>query len=55
MPRLEPKEETPIAVQPVEELLTVELIPGDPDKTTKDRIQNEGGCLRASDQLPPKE
>ncbi|KAL0433896.1 UNVERIFIED_CONTAM: hypothetical protein Slati_0788200 [Sesamum latifolium] len=28
MPRLEPKEETPIAVQPVEELLTVELIPG---------------------------
>ncbi|KAL0451518.1 UNVERIFIED_CONTAM: hypothetical protein Slati_1129900 [Sesamum latifolium] len=35
MPRPELKEETPIAVQPVEELLTVELIPGDPDKTTK--------------------
>ncbi|KAL0427208.1 UNVERIFIED_CONTAM: hypothetical protein Slati_2895600 [Sesamum latifolium] len=35
MPRPELKEETPVAVQLVEELLTVELIPGDPDKTTK--------------------
>ncbi|KAL0394941.1 UNVERIFIED_CONTAM: hypothetical protein Slati_4460300 [Sesamum latifolium] len=35
MPRRELKEETPITVQPVEELLTVELIPGDPDKTIK--------------------
>ncbi|KAL0440561.1 UNVERIFIED_CONTAM: hypothetical protein Slati_2539100 [Sesamum latifolium] len=35
MPRPELKEETSVTVQPVEELLTVELIPGDPDKTTK--------------------
>ncbi|KAL0428136.1 UNVERIFIED_CONTAM: Pro-Pol polyprotein [Sesamum latifolium] len=35
MPRQELKEETPVAVQPVEELLTVEFIPRDPDKTTK--------------------
>ncbi|KAL0458422.1 UNVERIFIED_CONTAM: hypothetical protein Slati_0469400 [Sesamum latifolium] len=35
MPRTELKEEAPITVQPVEELLTVELIPGDPDKITK--------------------
>ncbi|KAL0456264.1 UNVERIFIED_CONTAM: hypothetical protein Slati_0965600 [Sesamum latifolium] len=34
-PGIEPKEETPVTVQPVEELLTVELIPGDPDKVTK--------------------
>ncbi|KAL0361478.1 UNVERIFIED_CONTAM: hypothetical protein Sradi_3832300 [Sesamum radiatum] len=34
-PRAELKEGDPIAVQPVEELLTVELIPGDPDKITK--------------------
>ncbi|KAL0433282.1 UNVERIFIED_CONTAM: hypothetical protein Slati_2662500 [Sesamum latifolium] len=35
MPRPELKEEDPVAVQPVEELLTVELIPGDPYKITK--------------------
>ncbi|KAL0451199.1 UNVERIFIED_CONTAM: hypothetical protein Slati_1098000 [Sesamum latifolium] len=35
MPRPEPKEEAPVAVQPVEELLTVELVPGDPGKITK--------------------
>ncbi|KAL0416159.1 UNVERIFIED_CONTAM: Ribonuclease HI [Sesamum latifolium] len=35
MPRPELKEEAPIAVQLVEELITVELIPGDPDKITK--------------------
>ncbi|KAL0455084.1 UNVERIFIED_CONTAM: putative protein K02A2.6 [Sesamum latifolium] len=35
MPRTELKEEAPIIVQPVEELLTVELIPGNPDKITK--------------------
>ncbi|KAL0445289.1 UNVERIFIED_CONTAM: hypothetical protein Slati_2251600 [Sesamum latifolium] len=34
-PRSKLKEETPVAVQPVEELLIVELIPGDPDKTKK--------------------
>ncbi|KAL0443942.1 UNVERIFIED_CONTAM: hypothetical protein Slati_2116900 [Sesamum latifolium] len=33
--RPEGKEEVPVAVQPVEELLTVELIPGDPGKITK--------------------
>ncbi|KAL0430720.1 UNVERIFIED_CONTAM: Transposon Ty3-G Gag-Pol polyprotein [Sesamum radiatum] len=33
---IEHKEVDPIAVQPMEELLTVELIPGDPDKITKD-------------------
>ncbi|KAL0355695.1 UNVERIFIED_CONTAM: hypothetical protein Sradi_4016400 [Sesamum radiatum] len=33
--RTEHKEVDPVAVQPVEELLTVELIPGDPDKVTK--------------------
>ncbi|KAL0361146.1 UNVERIFIED_CONTAM: hypothetical protein Sradi_3799100 [Sesamum radiatum] len=35
MPRPEGKEEASIAVQSVEELLTVELLPGDPDKITK--------------------
>ncbi|KAL0409722.1 UNVERIFIED_CONTAM: hypothetical protein Sradi_1906600 [Sesamum radiatum] len=35
MPMTEPKEEDPITAQPVEELLIVELIPGDPDKITK--------------------
>ncbi|KAL0402072.1 UNVERIFIED_CONTAM: hypothetical protein Slati_4237100 [Sesamum latifolium] len=35
MPRPETKEEASVAVQPVEELLTVELIPDDPDKVTK--------------------
>ncbi|KAL0421432.1 UNVERIFIED_CONTAM: hypothetical protein Slati_3166100 [Sesamum latifolium] len=35
MPRLEPKEEAHVTVQPVEELLTVELVPGDPSKITK--------------------
>ncbi|KAL0456222.1 UNVERIFIED_CONTAM: hypothetical protein Slati_0961400 [Sesamum latifolium] len=35
MPKPELKEEDPVAVQPVEELLTVELIPDDPDKITK--------------------
>ncbi|KAL0443946.1 UNVERIFIED_CONTAM: hypothetical protein Slati_2117300 [Sesamum latifolium] len=35
MRRPELKEETPVTVQPVEELLTVELILGDPDKITK--------------------
>ncbi|KAL0444138.1 UNVERIFIED_CONTAM: hypothetical protein Slati_2136500 [Sesamum latifolium] len=35
MPRLELKEEAPVAVQSMEELLTVELILGDPDKITK--------------------
>ncbi|KAL0433793.1 UNVERIFIED_CONTAM: Pro-Pol polyprotein [Sesamum latifolium] len=35
MPRTELKEEAPVIVQPVEELLIVELIPGDPDKITK--------------------
>ncbi|KAL0440524.1 UNVERIFIED_CONTAM: hypothetical protein Slati_2535400 [Sesamum latifolium] len=35
MPSPELKEEASIAVQPVEELLTVELIPGDPDKITR--------------------
>ncbi|KAL0444498.1 UNVERIFIED_CONTAM: hypothetical protein Slati_2172500 [Sesamum latifolium] len=35
MPRPELKEETPITVQSAEELLTVELIPGDPNKVTK--------------------
>ncbi|KAL0453020.1 UNVERIFIED_CONTAM: hypothetical protein Slati_1280100 [Sesamum latifolium] len=35
MPRLELKEEAPVTVQSVEELLTVELIPGDLDKITK--------------------
>ncbi|KAL0427460.1 UNVERIFIED_CONTAM: Pro-Pol polyprotein [Sesamum latifolium] len=33
--RPEPKEEAPVTVQHVEELLTVELIPGDPGKVTK--------------------
>ncbi|KAL0451934.1 UNVERIFIED_CONTAM: hypothetical protein Slati_1171500 [Sesamum latifolium] len=32
IPRPEPKEEAPVTVQPVEELLTIELIPGDPGK-----------------------
>ncbi|KAL0403998.1 UNVERIFIED_CONTAM: hypothetical protein Sradi_2040600 [Sesamum radiatum] len=32
MPRSELKEEAPVVVQPMEELLTVELIPGDPNK-----------------------
>ncbi|KAL0345370.1 UNVERIFIED_CONTAM: hypothetical protein Sradi_4368300 [Sesamum radiatum] len=35
MPRTKLKEEALVTVQPVEELLTVELIPGDPDKITK--------------------
>ncbi|KAL0402351.1 UNVERIFIED_CONTAM: hypothetical protein Slati_4265000 [Sesamum latifolium] len=35
MHKPELKEEAPVAVQPVEELLTVELIPGNPDKITK--------------------
>ncbi|KAL0446277.1 UNVERIFIED_CONTAM: hypothetical protein Slati_1755600 [Sesamum latifolium] len=35
VPRPECKEEAPVAVQPVEELLTIELIPGDLDNTTK--------------------
>ncbi|KAL0449225.1 UNVERIFIED_CONTAM: hypothetical protein Slati_1478900 [Sesamum latifolium] len=35
MPRTELKEEAPVIVPPVEELLTVELILGDPDKITK--------------------
>ncbi|KAL0405625.1 UNVERIFIED_CONTAM: hypothetical protein Slati_3876400 [Sesamum latifolium] len=35
MPRTELKEEAPVTVQPVEELLTVELIPGNPDKIMK--------------------
>ncbi|KAL0433176.1 UNVERIFIED_CONTAM: hypothetical protein Slati_2651900 [Sesamum latifolium] len=35
MSRTELKEEAPITVQPVEELLTIELILGDPDKITK--------------------
>ncbi|KAL0449228.1 UNVERIFIED_CONTAM: hypothetical protein Slati_1479200 [Sesamum latifolium] len=35
MPRTEPKEEAPVTVQLMEELLTVELIPGDPGKVTK--------------------
>ncbi|KAL0394522.1 UNVERIFIED_CONTAM: hypothetical protein Slati_4418400 [Sesamum latifolium] len=34
-PKPEPKEEDLVTVQPVEELLTVALIPGDPNKTTK--------------------
>ncbi|KAL0449398.1 UNVERIFIED_CONTAM: hypothetical protein Slati_1496200 [Sesamum latifolium] len=34
-PRTEPKEEAPVTVQPVEELFTIELIPGDLDKVTK--------------------
>ncbi|KAL0403731.1 UNVERIFIED_CONTAM: hypothetical protein Sradi_2013900 [Sesamum radiatum] len=34
-PRIEHKAEDLVAVQPVEELLTVQLIPGDPDKITK--------------------
>ncbi|KAL0415826.1 UNVERIFIED_CONTAM: hypothetical protein Slati_3414500 [Sesamum latifolium] len=37
MPRTELKEEAPVTVQLVEELLTVELIPGNPDKITKIR------------------
>ncbi|KAL0411564.1 UNVERIFIED_CONTAM: hypothetical protein Slati_3746100 [Sesamum latifolium] len=37
MPRPKLKEEDSVAVQPVEEHLTVELIPGDPDKITKIR------------------
>ncbi|KAL0437653.1 UNVERIFIED_CONTAM: hypothetical protein Sradi_0473200 [Sesamum radiatum] len=36
-PRPSVREETPDAVQPVEELLTVELILGDPGKITKIR------------------
>ncbi|KAL0407916.1 UNVERIFIED_CONTAM: hypothetical protein Sradi_1726000 [Sesamum radiatum] len=35
MPRPECKVKAPVAVQPVEELLTVELIPSDSDKITK--------------------
>ncbi|KAL0449239.1 UNVERIFIED_CONTAM: hypothetical protein Slati_1480300 [Sesamum latifolium] len=35
MPRPEPKEQDRIAVQLMEELLTIELIPSDPDKITK--------------------
>ncbi|KAL0456594.1 UNVERIFIED_CONTAM: hypothetical protein Slati_0998600 [Sesamum latifolium] len=35
VPRPEPKEKAPITIQPVEEPLTVELIPGDPRKVTK--------------------
>ncbi|KAL0405963.1 UNVERIFIED_CONTAM: hypothetical protein Slati_3910200 [Sesamum latifolium] len=31
----EPKEDAPVMVQPVEELLTLKLIPGDPGKDTK--------------------
>ncbi|KAL0400105.1 UNVERIFIED_CONTAM: hypothetical protein Sradi_2353800 [Sesamum radiatum] len=34
MPRPELKEEVPVTVQPMEKLLTVELIPGDPSKVT---------------------
>ncbi|KAL0455805.1 UNVERIFIED_CONTAM: hypothetical protein Slati_0919700 [Sesamum latifolium] len=35
IPRTELKEEAPVTVQPMAELLTVELISGDPDKITK--------------------
>ncbi|KAL0312771.1 UNVERIFIED_CONTAM: hypothetical protein Sradi_5676400 [Sesamum radiatum] len=35
MPGTELKEEAPVTVQSVEELFTLELIPGDPDKITK--------------------
>ncbi|KAL0451512.1 UNVERIFIED_CONTAM: hypothetical protein Slati_1129300 [Sesamum latifolium] len=35
IPRLEPKDEALVMVQPVEEVLMVELIPGDPEKVTK--------------------
>ncbi|KAL0445844.1 UNVERIFIED_CONTAM: hypothetical protein Slati_1712300 [Sesamum latifolium] len=35
IPSPEPKEEVPVTVQPVEELLTVELTTGDPKKVTK--------------------
>ncbi|KAL0443978.1 UNVERIFIED_CONTAM: hypothetical protein Slati_2120500 [Sesamum latifolium] len=51
--RPEGKEEVPVAVQPVEELLTVELIPGDPGKITKIGSKMKGdvreqviNCLR---------
>ncbi|KAL0462941.1 UNVERIFIED_CONTAM: hypothetical protein Slati_0181700 [Sesamum latifolium] len=37
IPRPKPKEEAPVTVQPVEELLIVELIPGDLEKVTKKR------------------
>ncbi|KAL0461265.1 UNVERIFIED_CONTAM: hypothetical protein Slati_0014100 [Sesamum latifolium] len=39
----EPKEDAPVAVQPVEELLTVELIPGYPWKVTKIGSKTEKG------------
>ncbi|KAL0458761.1 UNVERIFIED_CONTAM: Transposon Ty3-G Gag-Pol polyprotein [Sesamum latifolium] len=47
IPNQEPKEDAPITVQPVEELLTIELIPGDPEKNKqhfgpeKDKIIQE--------------
>ncbi|KAL0373519.1 UNVERIFIED_CONTAM: hypothetical protein Sradi_3267600 [Sesamum radiatum] len=52
MPRPEPKEETPVIVQPVEELLTLEFTSGDPRKLTKIGSKiDEAGCPRSSGQL----
>ncbi|KAL0456471.1 UNVERIFIED_CONTAM: hypothetical protein Slati_0986300 [Sesamum latifolium] len=53
IPRPAGKEEDPVVVQPVEEFLTVELIPGDPDKIMKigskmkeDVQEQVANCLR---------
>ncbi|KAL0405461.1 UNVERIFIED_CONTAM: hypothetical protein Slati_3860000 [Sesamum latifolium] len=35
VPSPQPDKEAPATVQPVEELLTIELVPGDPKKVTK--------------------
>ncbi|KAL0394713.1 UNVERIFIED_CONTAM: hypothetical protein Slati_4437500 [Sesamum latifolium] len=35
MPRPEPKEKAPVTVQSMEELLIIELTPGDPGKVKK--------------------
>ncbi|KAL0404156.1 UNVERIFIED_CONTAM: hypothetical protein Sradi_2056400 [Sesamum radiatum] len=43
VPRPELKEEAPVVVQPVEELLTFELIPGDRDKRTKTESKMKEG------------
>ncbi|KAL0373416.1 UNVERIFIED_CONTAM: hypothetical protein Sradi_3257300 [Sesamum radiatum] len=52
-PRPELKEEAPVAVQSVEEFLTVKLIPGDPDiiikigsKMKEDVREQVTNCLR---------
>ncbi|KAL0295872.1 UNVERIFIED_CONTAM: hypothetical protein Sangu_3180300 [Sesamum angustifolium] len=53
IPNPEPDKETPATVQPLEELLTIELTPGDPGNVTKigskmaENVQNQVvNCLR---------